>query len=93
MSLHKTYRVECDGVSLASRLGLTRSGPGVLFHHHQTYGPPAEETAKARGLAYADGWCRVTLEMPLCEGLLNSETTPVAFDLCPGCKHLGSINK
>ena len=83
MSLHKTYRVQCEGVSLAARLGLLKSGPGVLFHGHVDFGPPSDETAKARRLAIKDGWTRVTKTLPLAN--IPSMTTDIKFDLCPSC--------
>jgi hypothetical protein len=85
MSLHKTYRVQCEGISLASRLGLTSSGPGVLFHEHPDLGPASSESpAKARRMAIASGWTRTRRTLPISGGP-NAPTTEIPFDLCPSC--------
>lgn len=84
MSLYKTYRVQCEGISLASRLGMTASGPGVLFHHHETYGPGADTAAKARRYAIRGGWGRVAKTLALYSAP-NAPTDTLKFDLCPSC--------
>lgn len=90
MSLHKTYRVRCDGISLAARLGLLKSGPGVLFHDHQDFGPSADAAAKARRLGISQGWTRHPRELPI-TGTPNGPTSVITFDLCPSCtKTVGS---
>lgn len=85
MSLHKTYRVQCEGINLASRLGMTASGPGVLFHGHVALGPDSDESpAKARRLAIKAGWTRVMKTLPV-TGRPDGPTTDIRFDLCPSC--------
>ena len=84
MSLHKTYRVQCEGPSLAARLGLLKNGPGVLLHGHADFGPPSDETAKARRLAIKAGWTRIQKTLPITDHP-NGPTTDIRFDLCPTC--------
>lgn len=84
MSLNKMYRVQCEGPSLAARLGLLKSGPGVLFHEHVAYGPIAESSTKARRSAIKGGWARVRKTLPI--GFRpDGPTSEIAFDLCPSC--------
>lgn len=85
MSLGKVYFVQCDGVGLASRLGMTASGPGVLFHNHELNSPVAGSAAKARRTAIKAGWGRITKTLPIGSGLPE---TDYKFDLCPSCKAL-----
>lgn len=84
MSLNKMYRVQCEGPSLATRLGLLKSGPGVLFHEHVAYGPIMESSTKARRLAIKNGWKRIRKDMPLTRDP-DGPTSEIAFDLCPSC--------
>lgn len=83
MSLHKTYRLRCDGVSIAAREDLRT----VPFTAHEPYGPSANTSQRARRAAKSSGWERAVRKLPLADGT----TTPVKYDLCPSCAlHIGS---
>lgn len=86
MSLHKTYRVECNGTQLAARLKrLGTEVPRFNWDEHTDLSEPAPETQKARALATRAGWVRQTRYMPLFHDRLDGLRTEIKYDLCPGC--------
>ncbi len=86
MSLHRTYRVECNGPQLAARLArMGRTVVPVKYDDHQQFGPGAEESQTARRYALKQGWARQQRAMPIFANEPDGQTTTIAFDLCPAC--------
>lgn len=93
MSLHKTYRVECNGPQLAARLLRLGAHVGVQqWTEHTDLSEPAQETQKARAAAKRAGWLRQPRQMPLFHDQLDGIRTKIVYDLCPSCaKHIGPL--
>lgn len=81
MSLHKTYRVQCDGRSLGRHKGIHLG----ISPEHQQFGPGSEDSVHARRRAMSAGWKRVTVELPILDSTPSAGTSKVPFDLCPAC--------
>lgn len=86
MSLHRTYRVECDGPALVARLATLRKlVRPVRYDDHQLVGPGAEDSQRARRYAVKQGWTRQQRDMPIFANEPDGQTTKIAYDLCPSC--------
>ena len=89
MALVYLYRLSCEGVYLAQRLG--RPAPAVEFLRVKCKGRQRGiyETARhARRDAKREGWTRRAVELPINITATSAGTTVIRFDLCPNCTEL-----
>jgi hypothetical protein len=81
MSLHKTYRSQCDGLQLAARLNVV----SAVGHINLAPWSSTESSTKARRLAIASGWGRIAKTFPIFADKPDAGSTTIKYDLCPAC--------
>lgn len=87
MSLHKSYRLQCDGWDLHHRRGLpTDKVYGECQIYSESFRVPGASTSKeARRTATAHKWLRHRESFPIFTDRPDAGSTTITFDLCPVC--------